>query len=209
MKPFHLRRTTARSVLECGSPLCTLHTLRGGVGNPEEIPAQSPGSRGTSYPGSHSKTWRIVGPFVLLLAVTVCARAQSYSIDWFTIDGGGGTSAGGAYSVSGTIGQPDASPTMTGGPYSLTGGFWGVAAAIQTPGAPRLSITLNSQLSTINISWPLPATDFVLDQTTALVSPPATNSWIQVPSPYQTNATDISITVPAPTGNRFFRLRRP
>jgi hypothetical protein len=33
-------------------------------------------------------------------------RAQSYSIDWFTIDGGGGTSTG-VYSVSGTIGQQD------------------------------------------------------------------------------------------------------
>lgn len=39
---------------------------------------------------------------------TSAALAQSYSIDWFTIDGGGGTSTGGVYSVSGTIGQPDA-----------------------------------------------------------------------------------------------------
>jgi len=37
------------------------------------------------------------------------AFAQSYAIDWFTIDGGGGTSTGGAYTVSGTVGQPDAS----------------------------------------------------------------------------------------------------
>ena len=36
------------------------------------------------------------------------ALAQTYSIDWYTIDGGGGTSTGGVYSVSGTIGQPDA-----------------------------------------------------------------------------------------------------
>jgi len=34
--------------------------------------------------------------------------AQQYSIDWSTIDGGGGTSTGGDYSLSGTIGQPDA-----------------------------------------------------------------------------------------------------
>ena len=34
--------------------------------------------------------------------------AQSYSIDWFTIDGGGGTSTGGVFAVSGTLGQPDA-----------------------------------------------------------------------------------------------------
>jgi hypothetical protein len=57
------------------------------------------------------------------------AHAQSYSIDWFTIDGGGGTSTGGVYSVSGTLGQADAGEA-SGGNYSLIGGFWG---AIQTP----------------------------------------------------------------------------
>ena len=51
--------------------------------------------------------------------VLSAAQAQiSYSIDWFTIDGGGGTSTGGVYSVSGTIGQPDASGAVTGGNYS-------------------------------------------------------------------------------------------
>ncbi|HWN96366.1 MAG TPA: hypothetical protein VNT99_15150, partial [Methylomirabilota bacterium] len=58
-----------------------------------------------------------------IISFLTSARAQSYSIDWFTIDGGGGTSTGGVYSVSGTIGQPDAG-TMSGGNYSLAGGFW-------------------------------------------------------------------------------------
>jgi len=40
-----------------------------------------------------------------------------------TIDGGGGTSTGGSYELSGTIGQPDAGQ-MSGGSYALTGGFW-------------------------------------------------------------------------------------
>src|SRR5213083_2827087 len=91
---------------------------------------------------------------LLLFAVTsTTALAQSYSIDWFTIDGGGGTSTGGVYSVSGTIGQPDAGAAITGGNYSLTGGFWSLYA-VQTPGGPSLMITLNHQLSTINVSWP-------------------------------------------------------
>ncbi len=50
--------------------------------------------------------------------------ARQASISWWTIDGGGGTSTGGAYTLSGTIGQPDASNPMTGGAYTLTGGFW-------------------------------------------------------------------------------------
>ena len=69
---------------------------------------------------------------ILVVAATVAAvtvLAQSFSIDWHTIDGGGGTSTGGVYSVSGTIGQPDAG-VANGGNYSLAGGFWG---AIQTP----------------------------------------------------------------------------
>ena len=66
----------------------------------------------------------------LLLGVAVHSlRAQSFFIDWFTIDGGGGTSTGGVFAVSGTIGQPDAG-TMSGGNYSLSGGFWG---AMPTP----------------------------------------------------------------------------
>jgi hypothetical protein len=145
---------------------------------------------------------------ILLMAVglAVSSRAQSYSIDWFTIDGGGGTSTGGVFSVSGTIGQPDAG-RMTNGLYSITGGFWSVVEVIQTPGAPLLSI---EQLGggTVRVFWPLPADGFVLDQTSAMTSPPAAISWSQVPFPYQTNATHISITV-APAGNRFYRLRRP
>jgi hypothetical protein len=43
------------------------------------------------------------------------ASAQTYSIDWSTVDGGG-TSTGGVYSVSGTLGQPDAG-AMSGGDY--------------------------------------------------------------------------------------------
>jgi hypothetical protein len=50
--------------------------------------------------------------------------ARQTSISWWTVDGGGGTSTGGVYTLSGTIGQPDASAAMTGGAYTLTGGFW-------------------------------------------------------------------------------------
>ena len=49
-----------------------------------------------------------VGVLLALLAGLLSASAQPYTIDWWTIDGGGGTSTGGVYSVSGTIGQPDA-----------------------------------------------------------------------------------------------------
>jgi hypothetical protein len=46
--------------------------------------------------------------WLALFGMALSASAQSHSIDWSTIYGGGGTSTGGVYTVSGTIGQPDA-----------------------------------------------------------------------------------------------------
>jgi hypothetical protein len=39
--------------------------------------------------------------FVLLMCNAACAQ---YSIDWFTVDSGGGTTSDGVYEISGTIG---------------------------------------------------------------------------------------------------------
>lgn len=49
---------------------------------------------------------------------------DGYDLSWFSIDGGGATfSEGGAYSLGGSIGQADAG-AMSGGAYTLNGGFW-------------------------------------------------------------------------------------
>ena len=66
---------------------------------------------------------------VMLFSVAVLsslASAQTgdgYDLTWSTIDGGGGRSTGGTFTLEGTIGQPDAG-LMTGGDYTLAGGFW-------------------------------------------------------------------------------------
>ena len=67
---------------------------------------------------------------LLLVAAAAVTAATGYDLSWWTVDSGGGTSssAGGNYTLSGTIGQPDAG-TMTDGSYRLEGGFWGGAAA--------------------------------------------------------------------------------
>ncbi|HUN80490.1 MAG TPA: hypothetical protein VMV81_03170 [Phycisphaerae bacterium] len=69
-----------------------------------------------------------------LATMTTAAFAQSYDLSWSSIDGGGGTSTGGAFSLTGTIGQPDAQapPVMTSGTLELTGGYWPAAATICT-----------------------------------------------------------------------------
>ncbi len=66
---------------------------------------------------------------ILTVALAPAAPAADLTIDWYTIDGGGGTSTGGNYALSGTIAQPDASSfaaPMTGGDFELVGGFWPV-----------------------------------------------------------------------------------
>jgi hypothetical protein len=150
--------------------------------------------------------------FVLPLFSLLSLSAQSggpYSLNWSTIDGGGGTSSGGPYSLSGTIGQPDAGGPMTAGPYSLIGGFWSVVSTVQTPGAPLLTVRRDIVTGAVTLSWPQPADGFLLDQTPALQPIPPAIAWTQVAFPYQTNGGQISVTIPSPTNNRFYRLRRP
>ncbi len=60
----------------------------------------------------------------LVQAQAPAAPTTGYEITWYTIDGGGAMPGGGSYSLGGTIGQPDAG-TLSGGSYSLNGGFWG------------------------------------------------------------------------------------
>lgn len=67
---------------------------------------------------------------VLLLGASGLALAQGpgYALDWWTVDGGGHSfSQGSGYTLGGTVGQPDAY-ILSGGDYTLTGGFWGGAA---------------------------------------------------------------------------------
>ena len=137
------------------------------------------------------------------LLFAVSCLAQNYSIDWFTIDGGGGTSTGGVYSVSGTIGQPDAGATMSGGSYAIDGGFWSMIAAVQTPGAPLLSI-FHTTTNTVVISWPSPSTGFSLYQNGDLNS----TNWMSAGTPYD-DGTNKTVIVSPPAGNRFFRLLNP
>ena len=142
------------------------------------------------------------GIALALLGFVLTAPAQSYSIDWHKISGGGGTSTGGVYAVSGTIGQPDASGAMSGGSYSVTGGFWALVQVVQTPGTPWL--TVSSSGNSIMVSWPNSGS-FTLQQNADLASGSWATSGFGVSTANGTN----SITINSPTGNLFFRLRSP
>lgn len=69
----------------------------------------------------------------LVLIPSATLFAQDYQITSFTIDGGGASnSVSGSYTLSGTIGQPDAGEPMLVGSYELRSGFW---PAISGPAA--------------------------------------------------------------------------
>lgn len=60
---------------------------------------------------------------LLLSSPMLHGEDDEYAVVWYTIDGGGGTSTGGEYSLSGTIGQADAD-WGRGGAYEVLGGYW-------------------------------------------------------------------------------------
>ena len=140
---------------------------------------------------------------VLSLLLPSLGFTQSYSVDWYKISGGGGTSTGGVYSVSGTIGQPDASSAMSGGNYSVTGGFWSLIQVIQTPGAPALFISHDGNV--VMVYWQNVA-GWNLVQSGDLATPIA--NWSASSSPTVGNGTNYIILI-NPTGNTFFRLKNP
>jgi hypothetical protein len=156
------------------------------------------------YDRGETGGWTLLTLCFLLSALCFPAGGQSYSIDWHTIDGGGGTSTGGVYSVSGTIGQPDAG-AMSGGNYTLQGGFWGVIAAVQTPGAPYLTV-FRTPTNTVAVTWPSPSTGWTLQQNTNSVS---SVNWSNATSGIQDDGITKTLIVNPPAGNRFYRLIKP
>lgn len=130
------------------------------------------------------------------------ALEQLYSIDWFKISGGGGSSTNSQYSVAGTIGQPDAGGAMSGGSYSLTGGFWSLIAVVQTTGLPNLTITHSGD--SVIVSW-ADTGNCTLQQNGNLA---LTNGWATCGNTVTCNNGTNSITITSPTGALFFRLTK-
>jgi len=124
--------------------------------------------------------------------------AQDFSIDWLTSDGGGGTSTNGTYSLTGTIGQVDASGSMTNAQYSVTGGIWFLPSVVQQPDAPVLTIVPAAPGFAL-ISWTPNTPGFVLQESLTL-EPPA---WTNSPS----GATN-PVTVPATLITKVYRLQK-
>jgi hypothetical protein len=77
-----------------------------------------------------NRRWRVWLLLVVLVALLIGATwvgalgGGGEDLTWNSVDGGGYMfSAGGAYTLGGTAGQPDAG-VLAGGSFRLTGGFW-------------------------------------------------------------------------------------
>ena len=134
----------------------------------------------------------------LITSAALSVSAQNYSIDWYTIDGGGGTSSGGTYTLTGTIGQPDAG-FHTGGSYTLVGGFWG-AFAVQQVGMPTLYIRPAGP-NQVTISWDPAIAGFSLQENNDLGLAPG--GWNPSPNG-SANPTTVTTTT-----MKFYRLHKP
>ena len=144
----------------------------------------------------------------LILAVSVIAwlgvansHAQSFAIDWFTIDGGGGTSTGGVFTVTGTIGQPDAG-AMGGGGFALAGGFWSVFSVAPAP--DNVSLSIRRTGPNAMLAWPVSTVGFTLEYTTQLGS----GVWTTESTAVVDNAIEHTVTVPTSAVRRFYRLKK-
>lgn len=142
---------------------------------------------------------QMIGALVLMAAVHGLL-AQTYSIRSYTIGGGGASTAKG-YALNGTIGQPDAG-SQKGGAYSLSGGFWSVAAVVSSDDSPALRILPAGR--SVVLAWPDPSTGFQLQQSASLTLP----VWNDVRSTPAVVGTEKQVTLPLQPGSQFFRLRQ-
>lgn len=91
---------------------------------------------------------------VLLIAGNIFAQSGGgFTLTTWTVDGGGGRSTGGAYILSGTVGQPDSGMSQTGGGYTLRGGFWRPIRLI--PPSPANAVPQRNYYTTgtVTLGW--------------------------------------------------------
>ena len=133
----------------------------------------------------------------LATSFRILAQTPGLSVAPASIDGGGGLSSAGTYTLAGTAGQPDAG-TLSGGRYALEGGLWpGLLTRVVIPDGPTLQIV--SSDAVVTISWTPAIAGFVLQEADA-----PEGTWRNAPS-----GTQNPVTLPAAAEARFLRLVRP
>lgn len=110
---------------------------------------------------------RLGGFAVAALLLGAAPAEAQLTLSRWTLDTGGGTGSGGAFALTGTIGQPDAG-VHAGGSFSLQGGFWfgGMSVSGVDDGTPApspelpvrlaLAVAPNPVVRSTTFQWELP-----------------------------------------------------
>jgi len=171
----------------------------------------------------NGSTWSALGSGISTNTILVYALAVS-GTDLYA--GGNFTSAGGTaancianwdgtgWSVLGSGMNGEVYALAVAGTDLYAGGYFSMAgdkvsgyaakANIGVSSVPSLSIERSNAF--VIVSWPLTVLNFQLQETANLSLP---NSWSPVAQSAVTNASQISVTVPASVGSKLFRLRSP
>jgi len=140
-----------------------------------------------------------------LVALALTVRAQT-SIDWFTLDAGGGAHSSANYVINFTAGQNDVGAMeAASASYRIIPGFWALEDMGPATGLPELSIVLSG--ANVILSWPSPSTGFVLQFKDSFN--PFSPAWADSPALVADNGFIKSVTIPHNLVSRFYRLRRP
>jgi len=142
----------------------------------------------------------------LAVSLVLCPAALGvspvpFTLDWISVDGGGGTALGADYALNLTLGQPDAG-RAEGGAYVLHAGFWPGPFEVMTPTRPVLSAA-RFQAGLV-LSWPATAGPVVLERTMLLGDPAA---WQTVPAEPSPVGGELQVVLPRDAETAFFRLR--
>ena len=88
----------------------------------------------------------ILGLLLALLflagSLVMAEETAVFTVSWWTVDNGGGSSNNSVYAISGTAGQPDAHGQSSGGIFAVSGGFWYAPAPPAVPTPDRLFLPL-------------------------------------------------------------------
>jgi hypothetical protein len=72
-----------------------------------------------------TRIWLFTALTIFITAATLAQSGGDFEIVNSTIDNGGGLASSGEFSLTGTIGQPEANhQSSSGGKFLLSGGFW-------------------------------------------------------------------------------------
>ena len=142
----------------------------------------------------------VVALVVLSVSLLYTTLGGDYSITRWTVDTGGGTCTGGAYRVTGTIGQPDAG-RVTNTNVILGCGYWPDLSGL----IPYLDISRSGE--EVTLSWEDYGSLYDAKETDRVVS----NLWSSLPEPKKWEGDKIKVRTSTfgAWSNRFFRLRKP